>query len=33
MIKTIKYADLCISSFYWLDTKHHFSFDGYYDLE
>ena len=32
MIKTIKYADLGISSFYWLDTKHHFSFDSYYDL-
>ena len=26
MIKTIKYADLGINSFYWLDTKHHFSF-------
>lgn len=33
MIKTIKYNDLGISSFYWLDTKHHFSFDGYYDPE
>ncbi|WKL77573.1 hypothetical protein Q1H02_06720 [Francisella tularensis subsp. mediasiatica] len=33
MIKTIRYTDLGISSFYWLDTKHHFSFDGYYDPE
>ncbi|WP_144416506.1 cupin domain-containing protein [Francisella persica] len=33
MIKTIKYDDLCISLFYCLDTKHHFSFEGDYDPE
>jgi redox-sensitive bicupin YhaK (pirin superfamily) len=33
MIKTIRYSDLGASAVYWLDTKHHFSFDGYYNPE